>query len=142
MDQAFLEHIDSIVSLFNQTTVSHSQYWMFFIVVVFGILGYCFTEKYNEIEKLGICILVVGFVAFSIYNAVAMYQNVVVYNYLLKTLQSTGINRLDLATSIFEEKSEFKIIFSQNIFSLLTILVIIRKYISRLIDKYIKTSHS
>lgn len=119
-----------ILTLFNQTEVTHSQNWMFFIVVVFGILGYCFTEKYKEIEILGLIILAFGFVAFSIYNVFAMVKDVNIHNHLLRILQTESNNEVFCeAIGIYEEKYLLKILIFHNLFSLLTILVIIRKYL-------------
>ena len=118
-----------ILALFNQTEVTHSQNWMFFIVVVFGILGYCFTEKYKEIEILGLFILVIGFLAFSIYNLLAMVKDVNIHNHLLEILNTASNSEvLSKAVEVFEEKSLLKVFVFHILFSLLTILVIFRKY--------------
>lgn len=103
---------------------------MFFIVVVFGILGYCFTEKYKEIEKLGLVIMSFGFVAFSIYNLKAMVKDVIVHNHLLKVLKTESKNELLYeALGTYEEKKLWIILFFHIFFSLLTVLVILRKYL-------------
>lgn len=121
-----------IITLFNQIEVIHSQNWMFFIVVVFGILGYCFTEKYREIEQLGIVILAIGLIAFSVYNGIAMVKDVTVYNELLNILQTESKTEsvLNKAVKIYKTKSLPKILVFHILVSLLAILVIIRKYLS------------
>lgn len=122
--------MSEIVTLFNQAEVTHSQNWMFFIVVVFGIIGYCFTEKYNQIETFGIVILAIGMIAFSIYNGNAMVRDISIYNHLLKILNSESKpGAFKKAVKIFEEKCLLRILFFHILVSLLAILVIIRKYI-------------
>jgi hypothetical protein len=128
-----------ILMLFNQTETTHSQNWMFFIVVVFGILGYCFTEKYKEIEKLGLIILAFGFAAFSIYNITAMVENVNIHNQLLVILKKASNEEVwRKAVDVYQDKELWRILVFHPFFSLLTILVIFRKYLI----EYLKTLQS
>jgi len=129
--------MSDIITLFNQAEVHHSQNWMFFIVVVFGILGYCFTEKYKEIEASGIVILTIGLIAFSIYNGNAMIKDVTIYNHLLDVLKKPEDNTkvFNEAVKIYKTKWLPKILVFHILISLLAILVIIRKYLSGFIKR-------
>jgi hypothetical protein len=127
-----------ILTLFNQTEVNHSQNWMFFIVVIFGILGYCFTEKYTEIEKIGLIILAAGFVAFSIYNITAMVENVNIHNRLLVILKDATHEEVwHRAVNVYQDKKLWRILVFHPFFSLLTILVIFRKYLVEYLKKLV-----
>ena len=129
--------MSEIVALFNQAEVHHSQNWMFFIVVVFGIVGYCFSEKYREMETSGIVILTIGLIAFSIYNGDAMIKDASIYNRLLDVLQHSEGNTegVSEAVKIYKPKWLPKILSFHILISLLAILVIIRKYIPGMIKK-------
>ena len=92
-------------------------------------------SAFKEIETLGIVILTIGLVAFSIYNGNAMIKDADIYNHLLVILkQPEGNNKVfdetvKNAVDIYPPKEQSKILLFHIFVSLLAILVIIRKYL-------------
>lgn len=99
--------VDEAITLLTSSNDLHYQIWMFYVVVAIGLLGYRFSETYNNLSEKRRIIVIIGFVAFAGSNLVSMYQNMVHFNAVLTALQQyeysgTGVN----LTNVFAQYHE------------------------------------
>jgi uncharacterized membrane protein len=93
--------LNEAITLLSSSNNLHYQIWMFYVVVAIGLLGFRFSETYDNLSQKRRLIIIIGFVGFSASNLIAMYQNMSHFNVVLSALQeykvdSNGINFTDI----------------------------------------------
>lgn len=80
--------LSEAIALLSSSNNLHYQIWMVYVVVALGLLGFRFSETYDNLSRKRRGIMIMGFVIFSISNLIAMEQNIQHYNVTLSLLKN------------------------------------------------------
>ncbi|MDV7104599.1 hypothetical protein R3X26_09345 [Vibrio sp. TH_r3] len=88
--------LSEAISLLDSSNNLHYQIWMFYVVVVIGLLGFRFSETYVNLAKYKKNLILLGFIAFSVSNFIAMHQNMIHFNVVLENIQTSTFSNTDI----------------------------------------------
>ena len=100
-----MNELEALVAIWQRSRDVHADLWMFYIVVLVGVVGYCLTDSYARVPAFARGCLVVLLLGFMAVNGWSIWDNLAVYNTAtaqLKVLPEIG-KPLKLATSSMRE---------------------------------------
>ena len=80
--------LSETIALLTSCNSLHYQIWMVYVVVALGLLGFRFSETYDNLSRKRRYMMIIGFIAFSVSNLISLEQNIQHFNttlYVLKT---------------------------------------------------------
>lgn len=88
--------LSEAISLLSSSNNLHYQIWMFYVVVAIGLLGFRFSETYEHLAANKRKLVIVGFIAFSFSNLIAMHQNMIHFNVILENIQIADFGSMEI----------------------------------------------
>lgn len=104
------DSISTIIKIWQTTGDYHGNLWMFYILVVSGILGFSFSESFARralVSRVGLLVLLS---AFLFANLKSIYDNLEIYNSSVRQLILISSGDLEPVTSSIKEISRTHLI--------------------------------
>ncbi len=120
--------VSEAITLLAPSNNLHYQIWMFYVVVAIVLLGFRFSETYDNLSRKRRIIIIIGFVAFAGSNFIAMFQNMFHFNIVLTALQEykysgTGVNLSSVFVQ-YHEKAIWRVLGFQALITCLLAYVL------------------
>jgi hypothetical protein len=91
------------ISLLTMARSHQDQLWTFYLVIVFGILGFTFSDTYRKGEKVNALLFTVAFGIFTLAHMVSLVESHALHNQILaqvKGMSAKDNHQFDAAAII------------------------------------------